>query len=293
MTVTTDSQEELETRIFTGGQEAFVYDLTPHDAELLLELNRNNRSPRSRISDQYAEDMRSGRWLYAAEPLKFDVDGILLDGQHRLIALASLAKESPDLSIKFMLVTGLDRQSQTVMDQGARRTAGDNLSMDGIRNANEVAAAARAYILWSTGRMFTDQRAATARVGNTEAQEWVLSNPDFVEDCSYSVKLKKDIDVSARLYMAAYSVFRRIDADAAKEFFAMWSTGANLHVGHPVLTLRDKLSRIRREKTKLSDRDAIAMIVTAWNAFRSGRMLLRFSRPNGGLWTKATFPEAI
>lgn len=293
MTVTTTPSEAIATRILTGGPDVFVHELTPSEADLLLELNSNNRSARTRISDQYAEDMRSGRWLYAAEPLKFDVDGILLDGQHRLLALASLAEELPDFSIKFMIVTGLDRQSQTVMDQGAKRTAGDNLSMDGIRNANEVAAAARTYILWSTGRMFTDQRSATARVGNTEAQEWVLSNPDFVEDCGYSLKFRKDIDVSARLYMAAYTTFRKIDAEAAQEFFSMWATGANLSVGHPVLTLRDKLGRIRRDKTKLSDRDALAMVVTSWNAFRSGRTLLRYSRPNGGLWTKATFPEAI
>lgn len=294
MTVTTTSfQEELGERILAGTQDAFVIDLMPKDAELLLELNRNNRPARSRVSDQYAADMRSGRWLYAAEPLKFDVEGVLLDGQHRLMGLASLINEAPDLSVKFMVVTGLDKNSQTVMDQGSKRTAGDNLNLSGIKNANEVAAAARAYILWTGDRMFGDQRAASSRVSNTEVQEWVAKNPEFVEACVVSVKHKKDVDLAARLYMASYAVFRKIDKDAADEFLNMWCTGVNLHVGHPVLTLREKLGRIRRERTTISDRDALAMVVTAWNHYREGRMLLRFTKPKGGVWTKANFPNAI
>jgi hypothetical protein len=294
MTVTTTSfQEELGERILAGTQDAFVIDLLPRDAELLLELNRNNRPPRSRVSDQYAADMKSGRWLYAAEPLKFDVEGVLLDGQHRLMGLASLINEAPELSIKFMIVTGLDKQSQSVMDQGSKRTAGDNLSLSGIKNANEVAAAARAFILWTGERMFVDQRAATARVSNTEVQEWVVNHPEFVEACFDSIKHKKDVDLAARLYMAAYAVFRQIDKDAASEFLSMWVSGVNLHVGHPVLTLREKLGRIRRERTTVTDRDALAMVVTAWNHYREGRMLLRFTKPKGGVWTKANFPNAI
>jgi hypothetical protein len=290
---TTSAQLEVGSRILSGEEDAFIAILSPSDAQLLLELNTNNRTPKNLTSAQYASDMKSGRWRYAGEAIKFAVDGTLLDGQHRLKALASLAEEMPDFTIKIMIITGLEKESQSVMDQGSKRTAGDNLGLNGIKNPNDVAAAARFYLQWRGNHLFTNQSSAGFKMTNTEVQDWVMDNDNFVQDCNETIRFKKSIDMTPRLFMAAYAEFRKLSAEDATEFFDMWDTGANLGHGHPVLALREKLSRIRREGIKTPDKDYLGYMILAWNAYREGKPLLRFRRSAGSVWTKETFPEPI
>lgn len=281
-------------RIRAGAPEAFEEILTPADALALLELNTNNRSLRSHISVQYAEDMISGRWRYAAEPLKFDTEGILLDGQHRLMGLASLTESHPDTVIKFLIVTGLDGYAQTVMDQGSRRTAGDNLGIAGIKNGHYIAASARIFILWTQNRLFqTNGLAGSGKASNTEAQVWVEENPDIVEDIQLVLRYTKSIDAPISVVAAAFARFKEIDAKDAGEFLVMLGTGANLYEGHPILTLRERLARIRRDRTKTSSRDHLAFLIMAWNAYRSGNKMYKFQRPRGAVWNKTNYPQPI
>lgn len=284
----------LVDRIRAGAPEAFEEILAPADALALLELNTSNRSLRSHISVQYADDMISDRWRYAAEPLKFDTEGVLLDGQHRLMGLASLAESHPDTVIKFLIVTGLDGYAQTVMDQGSRRTAGDNLGIAGIKNGHNVGASARVYILWSQNRLFqTNGLAGSGKASNTEAQVWVEENPDIVEDIQFALRYAKSIDAPISVVAAAFARFKEIDAQAANDFLVMLGTGANLYEGHPVLTLRERLARIRRDRTKTSSRDHLAFLIMAWNAYRAGNKMYKFQRPRGAVWNKTNYPQPV
>lgn len=293
MTITLTAPSLAE-RVKSGTPEVFEEVLTPSDAESLLALNTSNRNARTHIAAQYAHDMISDRWRYAAEPLKFDAGGVLLDGQHRLMGLASLKETHPDTVIKFLIVTGLDAKSQTVMDQGSRRTAGDNLGIAGIKNGHNIAAAARVFILWTEGRLFqTNGLAGSGKASNTEAQAWVEDNPDIVEDMQSSFRYTKSIDAPITVVAAAYARFKAIDSDAADEFLEMLGTGANLYSGHPVLALRERLARIRRDKTKTTSRDYLAFLITAWNAYRTSQTVYKVQRPRGGVWNKANFPLPI
>ncbi len=78
--------------------------VTPALARKWLELNaENNRLPRPRKIQAYARDMASGNWNSdSGETIKFDKNGILVDGQNRLQAVL-LA----DMSIAMDVVTGL------------------------------------------------------------------------------------------------------------------------------------------------------------------------------------------
>lgn len=291
-----DAEETLDERILSGARDAFVAHLTPDDAERLLTQNVHNRVPRPGIIESYAADMRNGRWRFSGDTLRFDYEGFLLDGQHRLLALKSLKAEAPDLRIEFLIVTGLPPETQTVMDQGVRRTAADNLSLsiENLSYANDIAAAARQYILWTSGRMFTGQSTAGAgTVSNVEVHEWVLAHPEFVEQITAIVKHKGSIDVQPKVWMAVQHGLSRIDPEAAGEFLTLWVTGAGLHAHHPVLTLREKLSKVRRERKKLTPREQMALVILAWNAYRKGRMIMRFPGPTGGSWSKENFPQPV
>lgn len=90
--------------------------VTPEMARLFLDRNINNRDIKPSVVDKYARDMRSGNWQFNGVPIQFDWNGVLIDGQHRLLALVEAG-----VALEFVIETGLDPASRTTIDIGATR----------------------------------------------------------------------------------------------------------------------------------------------------------------------------
>ena len=156
---------------------AAVIYIDPPMAKRVLERNTRNRPVSELHIGRLRQEMLSGRWRYNGEAIKWSVNNELLDGQHRLLALASL---DDSISLPFLVVRGLPTDTQDTMDQGRTRSAGDQLSIDGLTGASDskaVAGAIRTYITWSGGRMFGDQTRLGTRPGNSEVIEWAKAHP--------------------------------------------------------------------------------------------------------------------
>ena len=138
-------------------------------------LDRNVRNrPLSPITvAKYARDMSSGQWLFTADPIRFDIDGNLIDGQHRLAAIA----ECEDLALPMLVVRGLPAETQFKMDQGRRRSTHQQLAMKGVPNATNVAAAVRLYIAWQEGFLFRDNR-QLGMISSPQIEGWLDDHPD-------------------------------------------------------------------------------------------------------------------
>jgi hypothetical protein len=255
-----------------------------------LEKNTRNRPISEAQVYRFAEDMMAGRWQYNGEAIKWSTLNELLDGQHRLLGLSLL---DDSVSIPFLVVTGLPTASQSTMDQGRTRTAGDQLNIDKITDKTDsrvFAGAVRVYLVWQRGALFGD--ATKNRIGNPEVIAWAKGHPAEVammhdiinEGIRKRVKCRPSITVAVLLHL------RMIDDEAAAEFAEKLTSGAGLDTGNPILTLRERLDRIRNQGVKTSDRDVIAFFIIAWNAWRDGRTMDKFQRPRGGSWTEDTFP---
>src|SRR5262245_54107702 len=66
--------------------ECWVARITPDLAQELLRQNENIRSIKQPVAMKYTADMLLDRWPLTGEPLIFDRDGKLRNGQHRLTA---------------------------------------------------------------------------------------------------------------------------------------------------------------------------------------------------------------
>lgn len=238
------------------------------------------------VVERYRRDMEAGRWTFAGDPIRFDVDGNLLDGQHRLTALAS----SPGVTIPLVVIRGLPTESQMVMDQGRKRSAGQQLGLRGVKNASNVAAGSRVYLLWSEGLMFRDSHIATTSITSPQIEQFVESNHDLIERVGAYGHALRSVDAPPSVTWAAAFAFDRIHPDLAHDFFIHLSQGGT-PVGSPINALDKRLGRIRREGLKLSTRDYLALIVQAWNAWREGKTVQKFQKPRGGKWTTETFPQ--
>ena len=283
--MTTLETEEAALMASTKIMHAIVM-VTPDMATRWLTCNTHNRKVRQSVVARYRADMEAGLWTMAADPIRFDRDGILIDGQHRLIALSELPEV---VTIPFLVVRGLPPESQGVMDQGTKRTPGDQLGLLGVKNSNQVAAAVKKYIVWRNGLMFRDQKVA-GQITSPQIEQWVTEHAEDVAFFNSIATVVRQNDAPPSISGAAALAFAEIDPVACERFFTLLARGAGGE-GHPITTLDKRLQRHRREGLKMPDRDYLALLILAWNAWRDGKSITKFQRPPGGRWSEGNYPE--
>ena len=262
----------------------------PGDArDALATTLRNRRISNTKVA-QYRNDMTTGRWQFTGEAIQFDEEGHLINGQHRLTALAGL--EGQDISIQFLVISGLPAESQMVMDQGRVRQAGQQLQMRGVKDANVVASGVRLYIGHTTGLAFRDRKTAAEVITTAYIEEWVEEHADTIDALSNFTGYMRSTDAPPSIAYCAALMFWRKDPEATVEFFRTLAKGGAGETS-PITVLDKRLQRHRREGIRISARDTLGLFIQAWNAWRRGQRFTRFQRPRGGHWTEATFPKVV
>ncbi|MEV6769932.1 hypothetical protein AB0N05_15025 [Nocardia sp. NPDC051030] len=257
-------------------------------ARRMLESNHNNRTVRETRVQQYLDDMNSGRWRFNGEAIKIAADGTLLDGQHRLMAIARTSGKV----FPMLVVRGLSRDAQVTMDQGAKRSPGDQLTLTGLagHNTTMVAAALRVYLVWMEGNLFGDVVRGGIPVSTTKVVEFADTFPDLVTRAERFATVAARLKCRPAVACAVAIRLSEIDDLAAAEFVRLWDTGVGLDAGSPILALRERFDTIRTARLRVSDREYIGLIVAAWNHWRKGKQVSKLQRAKGG-WTVENFPE--
>ena len=97
--------------------EMTVEKITPEIAAEYLKVNvKNYRKLQRPVMKRYAEDMKAGRWELNGEPIVFDNNGMLKNGQHRLAAVILAGA-----TVEMVVVRGVD-ESVTAYDLNSVRT---------------------------------------------------------------------------------------------------------------------------------------------------------------------------
>lgn len=97
-------------------------------------LKRNferNRTLNQAAISRFVASMTAGKWSYNPQPIVFKGD-VLVDGQHRLTALALASEEKPGLSIPMVVTYGPDTMSTSGIDRGTVRKHGHILELEGL-----------------------------------------------------------------------------------------------------------------------------------------------------------------
>lgn len=239
-----------------------------------------------RINDakvlRFQADMEAGRWLFDGSPIRFsnETPKRILDGQNRLTALAHTF---PPMELEFLVISGLERKSQLVMDQPEVRTVGQNLHLMGVKNSSAAGSAAKFYLDWTRKRLFK----STTRGSTTkpETQEWVLNNPALMTQLFDTPFAKVDAPTSVT---GAFALATLQFAPArTHRFLHQLASGLNLQEGDPALALDRRLRNIRRTGVATSQREYLAYFIKAWNAWAAGTTLQKIQV---GRLSEETFP---
>lgn len=251
-------------------QEGPRFEVVRVDVKLAQEWlgkNTHNRNIRPNDVLMYARDMTVGDWQFTAEAIKFDVDGNLLDGQHRLYAILAA-----NVTLPMLVVWGLDPKAQESMDTGIKRSAGDTLRLRHYPNVNTLGAVARHVIQWKAGQRWG--RDGRFKLSKAELIEAVEAD-ELIRDASLvAAGYAKRIQAPTSVTGTCYWIFAGIDRAATDDFFEKLAVGADLPENHPVLTLRNRLAQIKGSPGRwLSTERYIALFCRVWNAYRDGRLL--------------------
>jgi hypothetical protein len=251
--------------------------VTPAMAQLWMQRNDQNRTLSKNLVNQLTQDILQGRWVMNGETIKFDREGRLIDGQHRLQAVIQ-----SNTAVDMWVVDGLEPMSQMTIDIGRPRTAGSQLQIGNIPNANNVASIAACLIRWATcphvvwGGQNMPSKAHIVEYAMQRA-----------EDLNWGSLQGRQAYQASRIRVVAYAtvaVAARA-ADLAEEWHAFHETlivGANLSEGDPRLALRNY--GVRKQTNMVGgawaqQRD-VAVVTKAFKAYCDGRdvRLLRFTR---------------
>lgn len=143
--------------------------VTPEIAAEWLKANTANRKISAKSKSQYARDMASGNWRVTGDPIRFDINGKLIDGQHRL-------KACVDSGVNFTtaVLYGLQPSDQIVIDTVRPRSAHDVLAMYGYKGTSLTAAMCRLFASIKEGVSLSNVKLST-----TETLRMAQDRPIF------------------------------------------------------------------------------------------------------------------
>jgi hypothetical protein len=246
-------------------------EITPEIATKYLAMNTNNRSLSNHLADVYGIDMKKGRWRVNTAGIGFDVNGVLVDGQHRLEGIIR-----SDTTQVMMVIRGLDPEARATIDIGRKRTVGDELRMKGHHHNNTLAAAVRMRMLYEDQQIGLTQTVEFTNQDIIEyAEEWADS---FSTAISKARSASKNLHVAPMALATAWSIFYEIDPDLCEHYFEKLTSGEN--VSGTILTVIRRFQLQAAQQAKLPAAFNLWILIRGWNALRKGEELKRIILPD-------------
>lgn len=212
--------------------------VTPQEATHLLEARNNiNRPLVKGQSEELAELIRLDKFRFNGDSVRFDWDGNLLDGQHRLWAIVLAGKPC-----KLLLVFGLDPEVFDTIDIGRRRSAADTIARLGVdRHRMEIASAIQWSIRWRRGDF--DRNDKIQKVANTDVKVFHRNHPDIeaAVEQAYAGRMVMPVGILSAL---VYEIAKR-DAELADRLVKTLVEPAGAASTDPFFQLRDYALHMR------------------------------------------------
>lgn len=257
--------------------------ITPSIAREMLKRNQGNRNVSESQVTFYANQMLNGGWLFDGQPIRFNNNGRLLDGQHRLNAI--IESGTPQT---FLIITGISSEAFKVMDTGKNRSSMDVFKISGIPYSGQVSTTSRIVYFLSEKKQRVD---GASKISHSELLDFYNTHPRILDCVKKSEHLYVEFSrvlswshISSFMYL-----FGEKSVTESEDFLRKLCTGLDLSLHSPIYVLRKKLLSDAVSSTKIQRHDKYALIIKAWNSNRKGNKI-KFLRWNKEL---EKFPAII
>ncbi len=263
--LTAPFDQELQRLIDNPPMGSVPLEVTPEMAKEMLKRNTRNRGYRRWRVIEIAKEMSAGNWRDTGATIVFCKSGILGDGQHRLGGCVESG-----VTMNAQIIFGRPDDSFAYMDMGAKRTAADIFTINGVENAVLMSAAtakvASVRYVWSRGLVAKSP-------GLTAAQlyDLYLNHIGIQRSAQYGRDFNTKRLLEASLATALHYLCARKNREEADRFFRKSASGLGiLKKNDPCARLRERLIDNLTGNSKLPARHKAALVIKAWNNHRAG-----------------------
>jgi len=259
--------------------------VTPELADKwLTDRNPNNRKLSKAAVDRWVIEMKAGRWDPDASDIKFARTGDLIDGQHRLKACVQAG-----VPFATTIKTGLSLDTKRRVDVGLRRNTSHTFQMEGIYEANNVAAAINLRLRYEAAEArglkhdaSPSMRRDVVALSPDAALEYLGKHPEHTKTAPVAGQMHKTGPGISKSVWFAFMAMAAAQEERDAFTFANEVLGGEMRPGSPVMALYRYLAAIAaRPKTGklVQERNAsdksLTVLLTVWNAWRMDETLDR------------------
>lgn len=236
--------------------------ITPEMAREYLFSQETNRNINDRRVSDYVLRMARGEWKIG-QPIIFDENGCLIDGQHRLKAIIKHGKP-----IEFAVIKGVPSDSKSVIDIGQRRTTTQIAKLCGIDKPSygERQAILSNAFLGSQFKSKSKNRKRNAanlvgarrglRSPNAmiDLEEQYSEGIDFAMRSPGSTIQKRVVGKGSLVRSVIFRAYYNCNHDRLNEFIDVYYTGEtyNPQEDHAALVLRNHVMAVNMGERKVS-----------------------------------------
>lgn len=250
-----------------NGVTVSIKTYTPTQAQSVLDAQPEgaNRKMKPSYASAIAEAWERGEYVQTGDTLKFDTNGNLIDGQHRLTAV-----KLSGIKTEFVVVEGIDPSAIRVIDaELAKRSLADQLGIEGFSNTAALASTVRAA--WAMEQNGTPQLGGKDSLTMTQALDFIERRPTIETSAVAGKKYaQRSQGITAREYGALYDICHEIDPGVAEDFFDQVSNGYG-DKGSPAVRLNARIMAHEASDGQHSVRYVMGLFIKAWNARIEGR----------------------
>lgn len=239
-----------------------IVNIGPEQARHILRYyNNRNRRPSKVVVSKYSTDMLNGSWKRSGQTISFDCTGGLLDGQHRLLAVANTG-----IPQEFVAIYGLAPDAIEVIDNGKIRTTGDTLDMNGYNDSNVLASLSRAIIAYQTNGALNQQGFRQInQITKSQVVDFLDKNKNVI---GYLDRYKKSQVVSQSIAAFCYWLLSTVDKDQAEAYLDEVFLGYGLQPDTIQSYLFNKLQRNKNAMQNKMDKTAIiSNVILGWRRY--------------------------
>lgn len=249
-----------------------VVIVTPQIAEQWLSANTNNRQVKKTHVKRMSAAMVRGEWILNGETVKFDANGRLVDGQHRLRAVVEAGVNVP-IEVRYNVPV----DAFATIDTGVVRGAKDALYTHGVgNNTYDIAAAARIAFHGLNSSIERVFYGSSVALSNKQVVQFVEAHSSLVDLTTelYEREVRKLCPLSLAAGVFWLIIYKHSRA-AVNPFLDAFLSGESLTAEHPAYILRERLiaERIGHSRGTRRRIETCAFIIAAWNAYHTGRPL--------------------
>lgn len=225
-----------------------------------------------------------GQWRQNGATIIFNINGELIDGQHRLKAIYESGVTVPSFVVTSV---SSDEEIFHTIDDGRARSVNDFIH---CKNANNVAGVARLWWMVKNKQFPLYLESPPVSDILKAAKDHLESIERMVVECNIAARLSTASSFFAFL-MWYHSNIKKVEDGKVQQFYEKFSSGAGLNQSDPILLLRNRLLEYRNSHSgknlRLTRHSRHALIMKAFYAHVDGK------KPTRLVWdgSREEFPE--